>query len=103
MKLLLVHNRYRQPGGEDEVFLRQSELLRSAGHEVLEYTRHNDEIVDDGILSKANLAARTLWAWDSVPLLQARPGSLPQHVSIDLSRCLLRLPAGRNTGGSIST
>ena len=70
MKLLLVHNRYRQPGGEDEVFLRQSELLRSAGHEVLEYTRHNDEIVDDGILSKANLAARTLWAWDSVARLR---------------------------------
>src|SRR6266550_2627380 len=71
MKLLLVHNRYRQPGGEDEVFLRQSELLRSAGHEVLEYTRHNDEIVDGGILSKANLAARTLWAWDSVARLRA--------------------------------
>jgi glycosyltransferase involved in cell wall biosynthesis len=71
MKLLLVHNRYRQPGGEDEVFLRQSELLRSAGHEVLEYTRHNDEIADGGILSKSNLAARTLWAWDSVARLRA--------------------------------
>ena len=71
MKLLLVHNRYRQAGGEDEVFFRESELLRAAGHEVLEYTAHNSEIVEDGILGKAKLAARTLWAWDDVTRLRA--------------------------------
>ena len=64
MKLLLVHNHYRQSGGEDEVFLRESELLRRGGHEVQVYTRHNSEIVEDGILSKAKTAMRTLWAWD---------------------------------------
>jgi glycosyltransferase involved in cell wall biosynthesis len=66
-----VHNRYRQPGGEDEVFLRESELLRSAGHEVLEYATHNSEISEHGILSKAKLAARTFWAWDSVARLRS--------------------------------
>jgi glycosyltransferase involved in cell wall biosynthesis len=71
MKLLLAHNRYRQSGGEDEVFRRESELLRAAGHEVLEYTAHNSEIAEEGILSKAGLAARTLWAWDSVARLRA--------------------------------
>jgi len=58
-------------GGEDEVVLRESELLRSSGHEVLEYTRHNSEIVEDGILSKAKMAMRTLWAWDSVSRLRS--------------------------------
>lgn len=71
MKLLLVHNHYRQPGGEDEVFLRESELLLSAGHEVLEYTTHNNEIAEDGVFGKAKLAARTLWAWDSVAELRS--------------------------------
>jgi glycosyltransferase involved in cell wall biosynthesis len=71
MKLLLVHNHYRQPGGEDEVFLRESALLLSAGHEVLEYTTHNNEIAEDGVFGKAKLAARTLWAWDSVAGLRS--------------------------------
>src|SRR5260370_1373363 len=71
MKVLLVHNRYRHSGGEDEVVLRESELLRSSGHEVQEYIRHNSEIVEGGILSKAKMAMRTLWAWDSVSRLRS--------------------------------
>ena len=71
MKLLLAHNHYRQSGGEDEVFLRESELLRSAGHEVLEYTGNNSEIVEDGILSKVQLAAQTFWAADSAARLRS--------------------------------
>src|SRR5580698_3786102 len=71
MKLLLAHNHYRQSGGEDEVFFRESELLRAAGHEVLEYTAHNSEITEDGRFGKAKLAAQTLWAWDSVARLRA--------------------------------
>jgi glycosyltransferase involved in cell wall biosynthesis len=71
MKLLLAHNRYRQSGGEDEVFLRESDLLLSAGHEVLEFTPNNSEIAEDGILNKAKIAMRTLWAWDSVARLRS--------------------------------
>jgi len=71
MKLLVAHNHYRQSGGEDEVFLRESELLRSAGHEVLEYKEHNSGISEDGIPSKVQLAARTLWAADSVGRLRS--------------------------------
>jgi len=71
MKVLLAHNRYRQSGGEDEVFLRESELLRSAGHAVLEYTVHNSEITEVGVLNKAKTAMRTFWAWDSVERLRA--------------------------------
>ncbi|HYW98715.1 MAG TPA: glycosyltransferase family 4 protein [Candidatus Elarobacter sp.] len=71
MKLLVAHNHYRQSGGEDEVFLRESELLRSAGHEVLEYKEHNREISEDGIPSKVQLAARTFWATDSIARLRS--------------------------------
>jgi glycosyltransferase involved in cell wall biosynthesis len=65
VKILVVHNRYRCSAGEDQVVRREAELLASAGHEVLEYTRHNGEIEEEGILSRASLGARTLWAWDS--------------------------------------
>jgi glycosyltransferase involved in cell wall biosynthesis len=71
MKLLLAHNRYRQSGGEDEAFLRETDLLRAAGHEVLQYTADNNEIAEDGILDKAKLAAQTLWSWDSAARLRA--------------------------------
>ncbi len=43
MKVLLVHNFYRQPGGEDEVFLSEVSLLRKHGHEVLKYVDYNTE------------------------------------------------------------
>ena len=42
MKLILVHNYYQQPGGEDQVFASESELLKAHGHQVLHYTVHND-------------------------------------------------------------
>lgn len=66
MKILLVHNRYQIPGGEDEVFRSEAGLLRSAGQEVFEYVRDNDEIQEYGIWDKATLSFRTVWAWDSV-------------------------------------
>ncbi len=71
MKLLLAHNRYRQSGGEDEVFLRERDLLLSRGNEVLEYTTHNSEIAEDGIVNKAKIAMRTFWAHDSVVRLRS--------------------------------
>lgn len=80
MKVLLVHNRYRQPGGEDEVFQRERDLLRSRGHEVVEYTIHNDDIAVNGILNKARIAMRTLWAWDSIADLR----SILRHERPDL-------------------
>ncbi len=44
MNLLIVHNHYRLPGGEDTVVQNEYELLKSMGHNVTLYTRHNDEI-----------------------------------------------------------
>lgn len=59
MKLLLVHNTYQQPGGEDQVFASESRLLAAKGHEVLTHTAHNDLV---GALGKLALAGRTSWS-----------------------------------------
>ena len=40
----MVHNHYQQPGGEDQSFAAEVELLRQHGHEVRTYIRHNDEL-----------------------------------------------------------
>jgi glycosyltransferase involved in cell wall biosynthesis len=58
MKILAVHNRYQQPGGEDEVFLAETTLLESYGHRVVRYSTHNDRVADMNPLA---LAANTLW------------------------------------------
>lgn len=58
MKVLLVHNFYQQPGGEDQVFEAEGALLERYGHEVIRYTVHNDQVRN---LNGAGLAAATLW------------------------------------------
>ncbi len=59
MKVLLCHNYYQQRGGEDQSFEDEATLLESHGHEVVRYTRHNDDIVD---LSSLTAAHQTLWS-----------------------------------------
>lgn len=41
MRVLQVHNHYRQPGGEDAVVQSDAALLRGAGHEVLGHFEQN--------------------------------------------------------------
>ncbi len=46
MKILLVHNFYGSsaPSGENTAYLAERELLKKYGHEVIEFTRHSDDI-----------------------------------------------------------
>ena len=46
MNILIVHNYYKIPGGEDVVVKNESGLLKEAGHKVILYTRHNEELDD---------------------------------------------------------
>jgi glycosyltransferase involved in cell wall biosynthesis len=41
MKILQVHNRYREPGGENVAVQAEATLLRAAGHEVVQYQVEN--------------------------------------------------------------
>jgi glycosyltransferase involved in cell wall biosynthesis len=49
MRVLLIHNRYRSgaPGGEDVVFDAERRLLSQAGHDVVVYSRSNDELSEN--------------------------------------------------------
>ncbi len=58
-RVLLVHNAYQQRGGEDSVVEAELEMLRSRGHAVELYRRHNDEIAG---LPRIQLARDTLWS-----------------------------------------
>ena len=58
MNVLLCHNFYQLPGGEDQVFADEAALLESFGHKVERYTVHNDTVAG---LTPIRLAGRTLW------------------------------------------
>ena len=58
MRILVAHNFYQQPGGEDQVFRSELALLQSHGHEPLAFEMHNDGVASMGKLS---LAASTVW------------------------------------------
>lgn len=65
MKILLVHNTYQQPGGEDVVFDQERNLLESSGHQVVVYRRSNWEADEYRSVRKISLAKRTVWASDA--------------------------------------
>jgi glycosyltransferase involved in cell wall biosynthesis len=71
MKVLIVHNTYQQPGGEDVVAAQEANLLQQAGHEVIEYRRSNHEISVLSLWNKVALAKRAIWAGDTVRDLRA--------------------------------
>ena len=56
--VLLVHNHYQKPGGEDEVVRVETAMLRSRGHNVHEFRLHNDAINE---MSRPELIKATLW------------------------------------------
>lgn len=58
MKILSVHNTYQKPGGEDQVFAQEAELLRAHGHQVLLYQASNDEVKG---VNPLVLLGNTIW------------------------------------------
>lgn len=60
-KVLMVHNYYQIPGGEDTVVANEKRLLEEHGHEVVLYTRHNDELKNMSILRKLCLPFTTIF------------------------------------------
>lgn len=65
MKILLVHNSYQQPGGEDVVLEQEAQMLKRANHQVLVYRRSNREADNYHGLRRIHLALQTVWAADT--------------------------------------
>ncbi|MGB6045022.1 MAG: glycosyltransferase family 1 protein, partial [Pirellulales bacterium] len=62
MKILMCHNYYQRPGGEDCVFADESNLLESNGHDVIRYTQHNSKIEH---MSRWSAARQAIWSRES--------------------------------------
>lgn len=58
MKILSVHTSYQLPGGEDQVFALEAELLRAHGHQVARYTASNDRLKGQNPLV---MLGNTIW------------------------------------------
>ena len=61
MNILIVHNHYQIPGGEDQVAAQEAELLRSHGHKVIVYYRDNSELKGFSLGQKLLLPFRTIY------------------------------------------
>ncbi len=69
MKVLQVHNFYQQPGGEDSVYAAEFDLLKAHGHNVRQYSVHNDAIKD---MPGIQVAWRTIWNQESYREIRQR-------------------------------
>jgi glycosyltransferase involved in cell wall biosynthesis len=63
VKILLVHNFYGStaPSGENTAFVSESNLLRNRGHSIAEFTRHSDELLQQGLYGTVRGALGTVW------------------------------------------
>lgn len=61
MKIVMVHNRYREAGGEDVVFESEKRLLERAGHSVTPYVRSNAELKDNSLLDRIGIVPQMIW------------------------------------------
>lgn len=61
LSILIVHNYYQIPGGEDTVVANEMKMLQEHGHKVILYTRHNSELKSMGKLRKILLPLTTIF------------------------------------------
>lgn len=68
--ILLVHTRYRLPGGEDAVFAAERAMLAAHGHRVVVYERANAE-ADGSLLQKLLLPLRAVYSFKTLREVRA--------------------------------
>jgi hypothetical protein len=59
MNILVAHNFYKQPGGEDQCVAAEIAMLRAYGHNVTQYCLRNESI---DAMSRLGVASRTIWS-----------------------------------------
>src|SRR5262245_34360829 len=65
LRILIVHERYATPGGEDEAVEADSRLLTEAGHHVVRWSLDNRAINTWSTPAKLSLACTTSWSRSS--------------------------------------
>lgn len=65
-RVLIVHNYYQIPGGEDTVVSNEKKMLEENGHSVFMYTRYNDEIKKKGLIGKLLLPFETIYSFKTI-------------------------------------
>jgi glycosyltransferase involved in cell wall biosynthesis len=68
VKVLILHNRYRQPGGEDQVVLAEEMLLRERGAQVRLVEVDNGAPQGEGLLHTIAMAGAAAWSPSSYSL-----------------------------------
>ena len=106
MKVILVHNYYQQPGGEDRVYAQERQLLESHGHEVVTYQRNNSELLGCTSFQRLSMAKNVVWAKDSAPgnsgaasQGEAPRSPRPQYLYSNLAFDFCRVPGGGCSSG----
>lgn len=61
MRILHIHCRYREPGGEDAVASAERSLLERRGHEVLEIHASNAEAIEKGLMNTGSALLASAW------------------------------------------
>ena len=61
-RILIVHNAYKIPGGEDAVVANEMRLLKDAGHEVFLYEKNNTELDSYSLFQKLLLPLRSIYS-----------------------------------------
>ena len=59
--VLIVHNYYQIPGGEDTAVENEKKMLEENGHKVVLYTRHNSELNSISKMKKLALPLSTVF------------------------------------------
>lgn len=60
-KILIIHNYYQIPGGEDTVVANEKKMLEDHGHEVVFYSRNNSGLEEFGKVQKILLPLTTVF------------------------------------------
>src|ERR1700722_4005273 len=81
MKILLLHNRYRNYGGEDGAVAAEARLLQEYGNEVVHYDRSSEELDGCSSLCSILTGIKIVWASRSFRAVTANIPREKPHIA----------------------
>ena len=72
MKVMMVHVRYRKPGGEDAVFENECLLLRDAGINVIREIFTNEVLNENGLINQIKMGLNSVWSFSTYKMLKSK-------------------------------